>query len=87
VRLVFFRENGLPSISKTVIIAPSSRLTFDVGNEMPELQNESFSTFVRANGGGSFLVERSIYWDAGGIFCAGGTSGSPAHMPQTLFVP
>jgi hypothetical protein len=87
VRLVFFRENGLPSISKNVVIAPNARLTFDVANEMPELQNESFSTFVRSNGGGSFLVERSIYWNAGGVFWAGGTSGSPAHMAQTLFVP
>jgi hypothetical protein len=87
VRLVFFRENGLPSISKNVVIAPNSRLTFDVAIEMPELQNESFSTYVRSNGGGSFLVERSIYWNAGGVFWAGGSSGSPAHMPQTLFVP
>jgi hypothetical protein len=55
---------------------------------MPQLSNETFATFVRAgNGGSSFLVERSMYWDAGSSVWAGGTSGIPLITPQSIFVP
>jgi hypothetical protein len=54
---------------------------------MPELQNESFSTVVTSWGGGSFLAERSIYWDANGVVWADGTNGTPILFPQSTFIP
>jgi hypothetical protein len=87
VRLTFLRENGLPVLKKDVNLTPNGRVTFDVSTEMPELQNESFSTVVRTWGGASFTVERSMYWSTKDVFWAGGSNTTGSLLPQTLFIP
>jgi hypothetical protein len=87
VRLTFLRENGLPKLSKDVPLTPNGRLTFDVSTEMPELQNESFSTVARTWSGASFTVERSMYWSTKDVFWAGGSNTTGSLLRQTLFIP
>ena len=48
---------------------------------MPELQNESFGARIDVTNGVPIAVERSLYWNANGVFWAGGTNALATPLP------
>ena len=48
---------------------------------MPELRDESFGARIEVTNGVPIAVERSLYWDANGIFWAGGTNALATPLP------
>jgi hypothetical protein len=80
VKATFLRENGAP-IVKTYTVPPTTRFNIDVGTMVPELQNESFGAFIEVTNGYTITVERSLYWDANGVFWGGGTNAPATRIP------
>jgi autotransporter-associated beta strand protein len=77
----FLRENGRPPLVKEYNIAAGVRFNLDVATEIPELQNESFGTSIEVMIGSAIAVERSLYWNANGVFWAGGTNALGSRLP------
>ena len=48
---------------------------------MPALQDEAFGAKVEVTNGVGIVVERSIYWNAGGVVWAGGTNVTATRLP------
>jgi hypothetical protein len=86
VKITFLRESGEP-IEKLVPILPNQRITVDVAAIAPELQGQSFGALVEGQLGGFISVERSMYWDANGIFWAGGSSGTATPLSNFVQFP
>ena len=49
---------------------------------VPQLQNESFGVRIDVTAGSAIAVERSMYWNANGIFWSGGTNALAGVVPQ-----
>jgi hypothetical protein len=81
VTVTFLRESGAPVV-KTYELAPNSRFNIDVGTMVPELQNESFGTFIQVTAGEPIAVERSMYWNVEGRFWSGGTNAVGTVVPR-----
>ena len=64
--MTYLRESGAPVV-KTYTVPPTSRFNIDAGT-VPELQNESFGAQIEVTNGVAIVVERSMYWDANGVF-------------------
>ena len=79
VTVTYLREGGAAPIVKTYDVPAASRFNVDVGS-VAELQNESFGARIESNGV-PIAVERSIYWNANGIFWAGGTNALGTPLP------
>lgn len=79
VAVTFLREGGAAPIVKTYRVPGASRFNIDVGSSVPELRDESFGARIDVTNGVPIAIERSIYWNANGIFWAGGTNalGTP----------
>jgi hypothetical protein len=80
VTATFLRENGAP-IVKTYTVPATTRFNIDVGTMVPELQNEAFGAFIEVTNGYTITVERSVYWDANGVFWGGGTNAPATRIP------
>jgi autotransporter-associated beta strand protein len=80
VTVTYLREAGAP-VTKTYTVPPTSRFNIDVGGTVPELSNESFGARIEVTNGVAIAVERSLYWDANGIFWAGGTNALATPLP------
>jgi hypothetical protein len=80
VTITYLRESGGPLV-KTYTVPPTSRFNVDVKTVVPELQNESFGATVQVTNGVPIAVERSLYWNANGVFWAGGTNALAAPVP------
>jgi hypothetical protein len=80
VTVTFLRENGTPPIVKTYTVPATSRFNVDVAT-VQELQNESFGVRIDVTNGVNIAVERSLYWNANGVFWAGGTNALAAPLP------
>ena len=84
---------------KTYTVPATSRFNVDVATVVPELQNESFGAQIDVTNGVDIAVERSLYWNANGVFWAGGTNALADaaavicrgrelnHLPVPLSVP
>jgi hypothetical protein len=48
---------------------------------VPEMHDESFGTLIEVTNGVPLAAERSMYWDAQGIFWAGGTNATGSRLP------
>jgi hypothetical protein len=48
---------------------------------VPTLSNESFGSVVAVTNGVPIFVERSLYWNAGGVIWAGGTKAMATRLP------
>ena len=81
VNVTYLRESGA-AVTKTYTVPPNSRFNIDVGGMVPELQNESFGARIDVTNGVSIAVERSMYWNATGIFWSGGSNALAEIMPQ-----
>ena len=77
----FLRENGAPPIVKTCTVPATTRFNIDVGSMVPELEDESFGAFIEVTNGYTITVERSVYWDANGVFWGGGTNAPATRIP------
>jgi autotransporter-associated beta strand protein len=81
VTVTFLRENGGAPIVKTFTVAPTSRFNIDVNNVSTDLQNETVSADIRVTNGVPIVVERSMYWDSGGVLFKGGTNATGVRLP------
>jgi autotransporter-associated beta strand protein len=80
VTVTFLRESGVP-IVKTYTVPPTSRFNIDVGTDVPEMSDESFGAEILVTNGMRIAVERSMYWDAGGVLFKGGTNATGVRLP------
>jgi hypothetical protein len=77
----FLRAAGA-SITKTFIVAPTSRFTVAItgpGSDVPELVNESFGADLTSTQ--PIMVERAMYSDANGIVWAAGSNATGTRLP------
>jgi autotransporter-associated beta strand protein len=79
VSVTYLRESGLPVV-KTYQVAAASRFTIDAGT-VSELQNQSFGAKIDVTNGVAIAVERSMYWNANGVFWAGGSHAPAQRLP------
>jgi hypothetical protein len=77
VTIRFLRESGQPVI-KEFTVAPQSRLTIDVGSQVPEITNAAFGADIRSTG--LITVERSMYASPGGLLWSTGTSAGGTRL-------
>jgi hypothetical protein len=45
------------------------------------MRDESFGTLIEVMNGVSIAAERSMYWDAQGMFWSGGTNATATRLP------
>jgi hypothetical protein len=83
VTVTYLRENGAVPIVKTYTVPPTQRFNIDVNTVVPELVNESFGARIEVTNGVEIIVERSMYWDANGIFWSGGSNATGIRLPST----
>ena len=80
VTVTFLRENGAAPVVKTYQVPGTSRFNVDLAT-VPELSNESFGVRIDVTNGVNIAVERSLYWNANGVFWAGGTNALATPLP------
>jgi autotransporter-associated beta strand protein len=80
VQVTYLRETGAP-IVRTHTVPPNSRFNIDAGADAPELNEASFGADVRVTNGVPITVERSMYWNANGVFWAGGSNAPATRLP------
>lgn len=78
VNVTLLFEDGLPPVTRTFNVAPSSRLTVDVHHEFPETLGRMFGALVESlpqggNPPAQIIVERAMYNDVRGRFFAAGS--------------
>jgi hypothetical protein len=81
VTVTFLREGGAAPVVKTYLVPATRRFNLDVNAAVPELANESFGALVEVTNGVNIIVERSMYWDANGVFWSGGTNATAIRLP------
>jgi hypothetical protein len=81
VRVTFLREGGASPVVKTYTVPATTRFNIDVKTDVPELQNESFGALIEVTNGVTIAVERSMYWDADGVFWSGGSNAPGTKLP------
>jgi hypothetical protein len=80
VMVTYLREEGAP-IVRQYTVPPTSRFTIDVNAIVPEMRDESFGTLIEVMNGVPIAAERSMYWDAEGVFWSGGTNATATRLP------
>jgi len=80
VTVTSLRAQGTP-IVKTYVVPATARYTIDVNADVPELANSLFGARIDVTNGVGIMVERSMYWDANGLFWSGGTNANAARLP------
>ena len=81
------REGGGAPIVKTYTVPATSRFNVDVKTVVPELLasatsgEASFGARIEVTNNVPIAVERSLYWNANGIFWAGGSNALATAMP------
>ena len=80
VTVTFLREVD-PPVTKTYSVPPNSRFNIDVGGMVSELPNASFGARIEVTNNVPIVVERSMYWNANGIFWSGGTNALGSIIP------
>jgi autotransporter-associated beta strand protein len=80
VTVTYLREAGA-AVTKTYTVPPTSRFNIDVASAVPELHDENFGARIEVTNSVAIAVERSLYWDANGIFWAGGSNALGTPLP------
>ncbi len=67
-------------------VAARSRFNIDVAAEFPAARGTRFGTIIESVGDtpAQLVVERAMYWDAGGVFWAAGTDAVASRLGATL---
>jgi len=81
VTVTYLREGGAAPVVKTYTVPATSRFNIDVNSVVPELVDESFGAKIEVTNGVNIIVERSMYWDANGIFWSGGSNATGVPLP------
>ncbi len=79
VEVTFLRDGAAP-IVKTYTVPATGRFTIDT-SAIPELHDSTFGASIRVTNDVGIVVERSMYWDANGIFWSGGTNAPGILRP------
>jgi subtilisin-like proprotein convertase family protein len=81
---VRFLKTGAAPVTKTYTLAPTSRLNIDPGETTSLIGEGVFSADVQVLNFQPIVVEKALYWNAGGeIWAAGtGTVGTPIPPPE-----
>jgi hypothetical protein len=74
VTVTWLREGAAP-VTTTHTVAAMSRLTIDAAS-VPALANQAFGARVQVTNDVPVFVERSMYWNANGVFWSGGSNGT-----------
>jgi uncharacterized repeat protein (TIGR01451 family) len=80
VTINYLRDSGGP-IVRTYTVPPTTRYTIDVNAAVPELQDEFFGARIEVTNGFTISVERSMYWDGGGVSWTAGTNAVGTKLP------
>jgi autotransporter-associated beta strand protein len=80
VTVTYLREEGMPLVRQYTVPA-TSRFNIDVNAIVPEMHDESFGTLIEVTNGVQIAAERSMYWDAQGVFWSGGTNATGLRLP------
>ena len=80
VTITYLRSDGTTTTSHH-LVPGRSRVNVLVNGQVPALQNEAFGAKVEVTNGVGIVVERSIYWNAGGVVWAGGTNVTATRLP------
>ena len=64
-------------------VPATSRFNVDVKTSLPELQGEdaAFGALIEVTNAVPIAVERSLYWNANGVFWAGGSNALGTPLP------
>jgi hypothetical protein len=79
VSVTYLRESGVPVV-RTYQVPAASRFTIDAGT-VAELQNAAFGAKIEVSNNVAIAVERSMYWNANGVFWAGGSHAPAQRLP------
>lgn len=79
VTVTLLRESGGP-IVRTYTVPKTGRLTIDT-KDVPELADAAFGARVTVTNDMPVVVERSMYWNANGVFWSGGSSSTGIRVP------
>jgi hypothetical protein len=80
VTVTFLRENGAP-IVKTYTVPATSRFNIDSAT-VDGLKDESFGALITVTNNIGIIVERSMYWDQGGVPFSGGTNATGIPLSE-----
>jgi autotransporter-associated beta strand protein len=78
VEIMFLRESGAPVV-KNFTVEPGTRFNVAVGADAPELDDENFGAVISSTQ--PIVVERALYWDAGGVTWAAGSNATATRLP------
>jgi hypothetical protein len=78
VTLTYYRENGMPPVATTRHLDPGTRLTTD-STDVGLMDGERFGIVV--NSTQPIAVERSVYWNSGGLFWSSGSNEQGTKLP------
>lgn len=78
VKVTFLKTDGT-TVVQTYVISADGLVDIDV-NAVPGLQNESFGILIEA-AETDVVTERTMYWDSGGNFWAGGITTTGTRLP------
>jgi hypothetical protein len=81
VRATLMFEDGATS-ARTFTVAPNSRFNVSVAAEFPEAAGRRFGAVIDSLGtpAASIVVERAMYWNAGGVKWAAGTNALATRL-------
>jgi len=77
VRVTLLRANGAPPVVSTYTVAANSRLTL---YQFPLTSGEKFGAMVESTNGIPVVAERSMYWNANGLYWSGGTNETGVRL-------
>ena len=80
VTITYLKTDGT-TVVRQYVVPPASRHNVHVGNDVPELAEASFAAVVEVTNGVGIVVERSMYWNAGGVVWAAGTNTAAMRLP------
>ena len=66
---------------RTHVVPATSRHNVHVREDAPELAEASFGALVEVTNGVGIVVERSMYWNSGGVVWAAGTNSAATRIP------
>lgn len=80
VTITYLRNDGTTATSHH-LVPGTSRLNVLVNDQVPALHDEAFGAKIEVTNSVGIVVERSMYWNAGGVVWAGGTNVTATRLP------
>jgi hypothetical protein len=79
VKVTYLKTDGT-TVVQTYSVPGDDFITIDA-NTVPGLQDESFGVVVESTNNVRIFTERSMYWNADGVFWAGGLTTAGTRLP------